>query len=155
MAPCSGVRSPVPLPFGHILSQYRPLLIQLATFLGVGFTALFFHFLVLSALVEWEVVGPVSASLVGFVVGSCVTYTLNSRFTFKSTRSHAGAMPRYFAVAGVAFVLNGVLMDVFVHRLGVFYLLAQFLTSALVLCWTFTGYRVWAFAEKRPRPEAS
>ncbi|OYW42013.1 MAG: hypothetical protein B7Z45_02580 [Azorhizobium sp. 12-66-6] len=114
-----------------------------------------FHFLVLSALVEWEVVGPVSASLVGFVVGSCVTYTLNSRFTFKSTRSHAGAMPRYFAVAGVAFVLNGVLMDVFVHRLGVFYLLAQFLTSALVLCWTFTGYRVWAFAEKRPRPEAS
>ncbi|OYW33199.1 MAG: hypothetical protein B7Z45_08680 [Azorhizobium sp. 12-66-6] len=133
---------------------HRALVKQLATFVAVGGTAFVAHFLVLGGLVEWEVMGPVPASMVGFVVGTLVTYTLNSRFTFQSTRSHAGALPRYFAVAGVAFILNGVLMDIFTHRLGVFYLLAQGLTSALVLVWTFSGYRVWAFAETRTQPPA-
>lgn len=138
----------------QLISRHRPLLVQLATFIAVGLTAAVAHFLVLGGLVELAILGPVTASMVGFVVGTLVTYTLNSRFTFQSTRSHAGAMPRYFAVAGVAFILNGVLMDVFTHRLGIYYLLSQFLTSALVLCWTFNSYRLWAFAEKRRRPAA-
>ncbi|MEP9379818.1 GtrA family protein [Aquabacter sp. CN5-332] len=132
-----------------LLTRHRPLIVQLATFVAVGTTAAVAHFIVLGVLVELDILGPVAASMVGFVVGTLVTYTLNSRFTFESTRSHAGAMPRYFIVAGVAFVLNGILMDVFTHRLGIFYLLAQALTSGLVLCWTFNSYRLWAFAEKR------
>lgn len=138
----------------EFIGRHRRLLVQLATFIAVGLTAAVAHFLVLGGLVELAILGPVAASMIGFVVGTLVTYTLNSRFTFESTRSHAGAMPRYFAVAGVAFILNGVLMDVFTHRLGIYYLLSQFLTSALVLCWTFNSYRLWAFAEKRRRPAA-
>lgn len=131
-----------------LLRQHRALIVQLITFVAVGGTAFVAHFLVLAALVQGGIMGPVPASMVGFVVGTLVTYTLNSRFTFKSTRSHAGALPRYFAVAGVAFILNGLMMDLFTHRLGIFYLLAQGLTSGLVLIWTFSGYRIWAFAEK-------
>ncbi|MBA4788457.1 MAG: GtrA family protein [Rhizobiales bacterium] len=132
-----------------LIARHRPRLTQLATFIAVGGTAAVAHFLVLGTLVELDMLGPVGASMIGFVVGTLVTYTLNSRFTFQSSRSHAGAMPRYFAVAGVAFVLNGVLMDLFTHKLGIFYLAAQLLTSALVLCWTFNSYRLWAFAEHR------
>lgn len=135
----------------NLFRRYRALALQLATFVGVGGAAAIVHFLVLAGLVEWELAGPVTASTIGAVVGTFVTYALNRRFTFESTRSHAGALPRYFAVAGVAFILNGALMDLFTHRLGIFYILAQLLTSALVLCWTFTAYRAWAFAEKRPR----
>ncbi|TCT04655.1 GtrA family protein [Aquabacter spiritensis] len=131
------------------LARHVPLLVQLGTFIAVGATAFVAHVLVLGTLVETDVLGPVAASMIGFVVGTLVTYTLNSRFTFRSTRSHAGAIPRYFLVAGVAFILNGVLMDLFTHRLGLFYVLAQVLTSALVLCWTFNSYRLWAFAERR------
>lgn len=135
----------------RLFARHRPLVMQLATFIAVGLTAAVAHFLVLGTLVELDLLGPVSASMIGFVVGTLVTYTLNSRFTFRSTRSHAGALPRYFVVAGVAFVLNGVLMDLFTHRLGIFYLVSQLLTSALVLCWTFNSYRLWAFAEHRVR----
>ncbi len=138
----------------RLLSENRHLITQFAIFVAVGATAFVAHFLVLGGLVEWEILGPVAASMVGFVVGTLVTYTLNSTFTFQSSRTHAGALPRYFAVAGVAFVLNGVLMDLFTHRLGIFYLLAQALTSGLVLCWTFSGYRLWAFADKSARGPA-
>ncbi len=132
-----------------LLTRHRPLILQLARFIAVGATAFVAHFLVLGGLVEMGILGPVTASMVGFVVGTLVTYTLNSRFTFESTRTHAGAMPRYFVVAGVAFVLNAILMDLFTHRLGIFYLLAQGLTSGVVLLWTFNSYRLWAFREKR------
>ncbi len=121
---------------------------QFATFVGVGLTAAAGHFSTLAFLVEYHWADPVLGSLAGFLVGSVISYCLNRRFTFESTRTHAGALPRFAAVAGVAFVLNGVLMDILTHRIGLYYLFAQVITTGLVLIWTFTAYRLWAFAHK-------
>lgn len=133
----------------RLLRENQLLIRQFLTFIAVGLTAAAAHFLLLFLLVHLHVVGPVTGSMIGFIAGTLVTYGLNRTFTFRSSRSHASALPRYLTVAGIAFVLNAGLMDVFTHRLGIFYLLSQVLTSGLVLCWTFTGYRLWAFGAHR------
>ncbi len=130
--------------------RHDALIRQFARFVGVGLTAAAAHFSTLAILVEMDAVGPVLASAVGFIVGGMVSYILNRRFTFDATRSHAGAVPRFIVVAGIAFVLNEALMWLFVHEAGIFYLLAQFLTTGITMMWTFTGYRVWAFAHRSP-----
>lgn len=131
-----------------LLNRHRGLARQFLVFAGVGLAAAVAHFGTLALLVERGLLGPVAASAVGFVAGGIVSYVLNRRFTFESTRSHAGAVPRFILVAGVAFVLNGVLMDLLVHRLGLFYLLAQVVTTGINMVWTFTGHRLWAFAHR-------
>ncbi len=131
-----------------LLRRYRPLIAQIASFAWVGVLATGAHFATLALVVERGIAGPVVASTFGAVVGAVVSYVLNRAFTFESTRSHAGAVPRFMVVALVSFILNGALMDLLVHRLGVFYLLAQVITTAITMLWTFSGYRVWAFAHR-------
>ncbi|RLP75903.1 GtrA family protein [Xanthobacter tagetidis] len=128
-----------------VIRRYQPLIRQVISFAGAGGAAAVGHFSTLAALVELDLAGPVRASACGFLVGGVISYVLNRRFTFNATRSHVGAVPRFIAVAGVAFVLNAFLMDLLVHRLGLFYLLAQVITTGLVLIWTFSAYRIWAF----------
>lgn len=138
----------MPSRFVAFAHRHRPLIRQIMSFVGVGLTATAAHFATLALAVESGGLGPVAGSACGFVVGGIVSYALNRRFTFESTRSHAGAVPRFMVVAGVAFILNGVLMDLLVHRLGVFYLLAQAITTGITMLWTFSGYRIWAFAHR-------
>lgn len=138
----------VPLSLARLAEDNRDLIRQIASFVGVGLTATAAHFATLALLVEADLFGPVVSSGCGFVVGGIVSYLLNRRYTFESSRSHAGAVPRFAVVAGVAFILNGVLMNLFVHDLGLFYLLAQAFTTGITMLWTFTGYRVWAFAHR-------
>lgn len=131
--------------------RYRPLALQVGAFAWVGLLAAGAHFATLALVVERELAGPVAGSVMGSVVGAVVSYTLNRLFTFDSTRSHAGAVPRFAVVALGAFALNAGLMDVLVHRLGVYYLAAQVVATGITLVWTFTGYRVWAFADRSIR----
>ena len=138
----------------RLLREKHLLVRQFSIFVIVGCTAALMHFLILGLLVELSVTGPVVGTMVGFVAGTLVSYVLNRHFTFRSSRAHTSALPRYLAVAGIAFLLNAGLMDLFTHRLGLFYLLAQALTSGIVLCWTFTGYRLWAFAKKEESHDA-
>lgn len=135
----------------RLLRRHRPLAVQFGTFVGVGLAAAVAHFSLLFVLVEQELLGPVAASAAGFVAGGVVSYVLNRRLTFSATRSHAGAVPRFALVAGGAFILNAVLMDLLVHRLGVQYLLAQVITTGINTFLTFTGHRLWAFAHQPAR----
>lgn len=122
---------------------------QFVTYVGVGFAAAAAHYGVLFGLVHSAVTGPVVGALAGFVVGGIVSYVLNRRFTFKSDRGHNEAVPRFAAITVVAFFLTGGLMWVFAERLGIHYMLAQVITTVIVLFWTFAGNRFWTFAELR------
>ncbi len=129
----------------HLVRRYHPLVRQLVSFAGVGFVATAGQFALLATLVETDLTGPVLGSICGMALGAVISYTLNRRFTFNATRSHAGAIPRFALVAGVAFGLDALLMNLFVHQLGLFYLLAQVLTTGLILIWTYGASRFWAF----------
>jgi putative flippase GtrA len=124
----------------------RQLAGQFAAFTGVGVVAAVVHYGLLVGLVELGGIAPVPATLAGYVAGGIVSYGLNRRHTFDSERSHAQAGWRFAFVAGIGFLLTGLLMHVLHDRVGAPYLPAQVATTGVVLFWSFLANRFWTFS---------
>lgn len=129
----------------------RALLAQIVRFLSAGGIAVICQWVLLIALVELHLLGPVAASCLGFAVATSVSYFLRRRFVFRSDLAHKDCLPRYVVVAGAALGLTWLVMTLGAHVLGLPYLAAQLLTSAVVASWNFTAHRHWTF---RPPPAA-
>ncbi len=123
---------------------------QFAAFSGVGVLAAIVHYGALIGLVETASFDPVPATLVGYVAGGLLSYALNRRLTYASDRPHAEATWRFAAVAGIGFLLTWGLMHAFTGWLEAPYLLAQLVTTGIVLFWSFAAHRLWTFRDPRP-----
>jgi putative flippase GtrA len=132
------------MPFRLYPSQFR----QLVTYGFAGVLTAVAHYGVLIGLVEIGGVAPVPATLAGFIVGALVSYTLNRWMTFEATRSHAQAGWRFALIAAGGFALTGVLMHLFVTRLGLPYLPMQLVTTAIVMIFSFLGHKFFSFADR-------
>jgi putative flippase GtrA len=124
----------------------KPLLQQFLSFAGVGIVATGLQYGVLIVAVEWLHMNAVLGSCSGFVLSATLNYWLNYHFTFRSQKSHAVAGSRFSLVAVAGLSLNAAAMALLVEWLKWPYVLAQLVTTALVLLWTFCGNRVWSFA---------
>jgi putative flippase GtrA len=119
---------------------------QFSAFVIVGLIAAVAHYGTLIGLVEARIMGPVPATLLGFLAGATVSYALNRRFAFASDRPHREAMWRFGVVSVVGFVLTGLIMAVLTGALNAPYLPAQVLTTGIVLFWNFLANRYWTFS---------
>ncbi len=123
-------------------------------FAAVGAVGTLAHYALLLALVEGVGAPPLAGAAAGFALGALVNYALARRLVFASTRSHAQALPRFFAVALTGLAWTALLMSVFMGGLGLHYLLAQVLTTALLLLWHYGGNALWTFRRDRHGAEA-
>lgn len=135
--------------FQRLLALLSPARRQFASYALAGVATAVVHYTVLIGLVEVFGTGPVPASLAGFAVGGIVSYTLNRWLTFDATRTHAQATWRFGLIAFGGFVLTGLLMSLFVTRLGLPYLPMQLVTTLCVMVFSFLGHKYWSFAEGR------
>jgi putative flippase GtrA len=124
---------------------------QFINFTGVGFVSAIGHYGLLIALVQLAGVAAVPASAAGALLGAWINYSLNYHFTFRSSKRHRDAVLKFAAVATVGLVLNTLFMWVGVDLIGAHYLLAQIVTTGLVLIWSFAGNRFWTFQPSAPR----
>jgi len=124
---------------------------QASSFVGVGLVATSIHYFVLIVMVQLVGAPPVPAALLGYLCGGILSYSFNRRHTFASDRPHGEAVWRFMLVAGVGFLLTFLFMALLVDKWGRPYLLAQVLTTGLVMVWTFTANRYWTFASVIPR----
>ncbi|MCK9261126.1 MAG: GtrA family protein [Azoarcus sp.] len=127
----------------------RAELIRFARFAAVGLVGTIAHYALLLALVEIGGAPPLAGSVAGFVLGAMVNYAINHRFVFRSARAHSEALPRFMTVAGVGLCWNALLMYVLVDLAGLYYLLAQVLTTGLLLLWHYVGNAVWTFRQDK------
>jgi putative flippase GtrA len=119
--------------------------VLLLRYAGVGGLATVAHWALLALLVEKAGVAPWLASGCGAVLGAQVAFFGNRRYTF----GHAGPLwPAWWRFMGTALLGAAVGMAIVALgvALGVHYLLAQAVATALVLLLTFAVNRVWAFA---------
>jgi putative flippase GtrA len=129
---------------------------QFTSFFWIGLIAAVIHYGCLIGLVELASVGPVRATLIGYVAGGVASYALNRRYTYDSKRPHAEATWRFAAVALVGFLLTWALMSVFGWLAGArfqlwyVYLFAQLVTTGIVLIWSFLAHKFWTFREASP-----
>ncbi|MGL5362191.1 MAG: GtrA family protein [Bosea sp. (in: a-proteobacteria)] len=131
----------------RLLALVPPAQRQLVAFAFVGVAAAVVHFGLLVGLVELFAVNPVRATLAGYVAGGVVSYALNRWLTFDATRTHAEAGWRFGVIAFGGFLLTGLLMSLFVNRLGLPYLPMQVVTTLIVMAFSFLGHKYWSFAE--------
>lgn len=121
-------------------------------FAAVGAVGTLAHYALLVALVEGAGAPPLAGAVAGFVLGALINYALARRLVFVSAHSHGQALPRFFAVAGAGLAWTALLMTLFVDGLGLHYLAAQILTTAVLLLWHYAGNALWTF--RRDHDEA-
>ena len=127
----------------------RALVEQFARFCGVGVLAAVAHYGALILLVAGFGAPPVPASLAGYLAGGVLSYLLNYSWVFDSDKAHRAAAPQFFAVAAVGFVLTGLVMAALTGPPALHWLLAQVLTTCVVMLWSFAANRFWTFGSPR------
>lgn len=119
---------------------------QFGRFATVGFIATVTTYAVLIFMVEKLQIGAVPASFTGYLVGGLVNYTLNYRFTFRSSNRHQSVLPRFVIVLALGLLLNTAIMFLAVDIIQVHYLFAQLIAVSIVLVWSYAANRLWAFS---------
>jgi putative flippase GtrA len=118
---------------------------QFKRFFGVGLAAFAVHYVLLIVGVELAHMPAVPASLVGYVGGGIVSYVLNRTLTFASDTPYGASMRRFIIVSGVGFGLTYVLMSLFTRTFQMPYLLAQVITTGIIMFWSFLAHKFWTF----------
>ena len=120
---------------------------RLTKFGVVGIAATMSHYIV--ALSLSQLVDVFWANVVGYVVGMGVSYFGHHRLTFAATENlvpHAGAISRFAAAAGLAFIVSQVTLYVVVKLLQLPDWLGIGLVVLTVPPITFLLYQFWVFA---------
>jgi putative flippase GtrA len=124
------------------------MLLKLFVFGIVGVVATPAHYLTLILLVEAGDVRPVYATFCGSVVGALANYLLNRRYTFKSSKPHLDAGPKFFTVALGTGLLNTLLVYLGVDLLDIHYLVVQIGATIVVFLANFLLNSIWIFGEE-------
>jgi putative flippase GtrA len=122
---------------------------QFLRFVAVGAVTTAVQYAVLWLGVARFAAPAVVASAAGYALGVLLSYFLNYLLTFRSTRSHVAAAPRYVVVFGIGWFINAGLMTLLVHGWGWNLWLAQVIATGVGLVWNFSGNRWWTFRERR------
>jgi putative flippase GtrA len=117
-----------------------------ALYLLVGALATAVHYAVLLLLVEVAAQPAVPSTALGAVCGALTAYVGNHRYTFSSRAGHRRALPRFFTVAAAGAIANGALVWAGTVPLGLHYLAAQVLATAVIVTGGFALNRHWSFA---------
>ncbi len=124
------------------------LLKQFTAFAGTGAIATGIQYLILILLKELGGLPAPWASGIGYGIAAFFNYQMKYHWVFASDRRHREAAPRYALVSASGLTLNTALMYLFTEVLGMFYLLAQVITTGIVLVWNFAINRHWTFATR-------
>lgn len=121
----------------------------LSRYAAVGMVATACHYVLLVLLVEAAGLAAGPAALAGSIFGALVAYWGNRRYTFlQSDTSHARALPRFAATAGIGASVNALMVGGGV-ALGVHYLLMQVMATVAVMWGTYHLNRIWTFGPNR------
>lgn len=119
---------------------------QFVSFLMVGGLATALQYLILIALVQLGSADVVMASSIGFAISAIFNYLLNRRMTFRSSRAHTQALPRFMVVACTGLILNALCLSLLHDQVGLHYLIAQVIATIVTLVWNFVLNRLWTFS---------
>ncbi|WP_082717686.1 MULTISPECIES: GtrA family protein [Burkholderia] len=118
--------------------------LRFVTYLGVGVSGTAAQYVILWTLVSTAIAAPVFASAAGAVVGTLLNYVLNYHITFKRSRPHDQAVPRFFSVAFAGIVINVMAMFALIC-LHVPFMPAQVVATGCVLGATYLANSAWSF----------
>ncbi|MEM5402011.1 GtrA family protein [Paraburkholderia unamae] len=121
---------------------------RFVVYAGVGAIGTGAQYAILIAMVHSGLASPAVSSMAGATAGAIVNYSLNRQITFRSKSNPLSTAPKFAIIALLGVLMNGACMKFFVTSLGLNYLIAQLVTTALVLGLTYLLNSAWTFNEK-------
>jgi putative flippase GtrA len=109
-----------------------------AAFTSIGLLFIFVHFFGIHYLI---------ASMIAFVLGFLVSFTMQKFWTFnnrETSRTHT-QLALYLAITLINLLINTALVYIFVAWLGLWYLLAQIIASVLIALYSYFVYQRFVF----------
>lgn len=117
-------------------------------FVLVGATATLVHFGVVVALVRHDVMPPLTANLVAWVVAFTLSFMGHWRLSFRSQQAPVWRSGRrFFGVSVGGFMINHAIYALLLH-LGWSYAAALLVAMAIVPILTYVVSRYWAFESR-------
>ncbi|MEG1226852.1 MAG: GtrA family protein [Hafnia sp.] len=117
----------------------------LIKFLLTGGLATLLQYFILWCGVEFLGLLAATASGIGYMAGSIVSYFVNYYYTFNSTQSHTGAAARFYIMVGIGWLMNTVIVGLLADFMNWNKWIAQGIATAIVLIWNFCSSRYWVF----------
>jgi len=121
---------------------------SIPAYIGAGGIATGCHYMTTIAVVELLGVRPVLASAIGFCVGALAKYCLNYFVAFRSGERHAVAVPRFTVMLALLLALNTLVFARLNEGAGLHYMVAQVMTTALLIPPGYLLSRLWVFRSK-------
>ena len=123
---------------------------QISWFVVVGTTAALVHWLVVVALVGTDLLSPLIANVIGWLVAFLFSFTGHYQLTFRHQRgSVLRSVKRFFVLSGAGFLINEVSFATLLYQTDLPYELLLGLVLVGVAFLTFITSRLWAFAAIR------
>jgi len=129
----------------------KKIVAQLSHYLVASILGTASHYVIMLGLIQFYSANTIIASTCGAIIGAVVIYFLNYFVVFKSERLHRVALTRFFLVAFLGVILNGVILNILTSMYDRHYLVLQVLTTAVVFSCNFALNRGWTFAAETPQ----
>lgn len=113
-------------------------------FVVVGALATAIQYAILLLCVELLGMMPTLASVLGFAISALFNYAANKYITFESRTRDLIALPRFAAMVALGLVVTTICMRAFA-AMGLYYLLAQVVTTLIVMLLNFQIASRWVF----------
>jgi len=119
---------------------------QVIRYILVGGISASIEFCVFSILVLYLHVFYLVANVFGFFVAFLIGFWLQKYWTFKNyEKKYAKQMTKSLTVVGIGFLLNNLLVYLFIGVLGLHIFIGKPLELFLVFFWNYSGQRFWTF----------
>lgn len=119
---------------------------QFQRYLIIGALGTGVHLGILALCVEWLNIGATTGAVAGFIGALLVSYILNHRWAFDSSRPHRSSLWRYALVSVSGLVLNTTMVNALVNYMQWWYLTAQLSVIWIVPICNFILNRYWTFS---------
>jgi putative flippase GtrA len=91
---------------------------------------------------------PVVSNALGYAIGVCVSYALNSSYTFNAKRAGAGTVVRFVMVCGVAYLANLGMLVLLIEALHVHAGVSQILAGGVYVVSAFLMNKHYVFRHR-------
>lgn len=125
---------------------------QFHRYLIIGALGTGVHLGILTVCVEWLDMNATTGAVAGFIGALLVSYLLNHRWAFDSSRPHTSALWRYALVSVSGLVLNTAMVNALVNYMQWWYFTAQLSVIWIVPISNFILNRYWTFSESAKLP---
>jgi putative flippase GtrA len=116
-----------------------------ALYVASGVASVATHYTFTIAAVEIFGVRALIATSAGFVVGAVTKYLMNYFLAFESEAPHAAAVPRFVVMLLALFAANAAIFWALNEHAGLHYLVAQVITTVILVPVGYVINRAWVF----------